>query len=178
MRVLVSAATKHGATAGIAAVIAGGLAARGIEVVEIEPDNVTDVEAFDGAVIGSAIYAGQWMQPAKRLVERHANSLRARPTWLFSSGPLGDPAKPAEEPADGRRLADLVGARDHRVFAGRLDRSVLGLGERVIVRAVRAPDGDFRDWSIVAAWVDEIATSLMRREADATRATVGAVADR
>jgi menaquinone-dependent protoporphyrinogen oxidase len=49
---------------------------------------------------------------------------------------------------------------DHRVLAGRLDQGLLGLGERVIVKAVRAPEGDYRDWEEVRAWASFIANSL------------------
>lgn len=50
-------------------------------------------------------------------------------------------------------------ARDHRIFAGRLDASTLSLGERVAVRAVRAPEGDFRDWAAIRGWAREIAAA-------------------
>ena len=34
------------------------------------------------------------------------------------------------------------------------------MGERLIVAAVRAPDGDFRDWEALSAWAQEIAREL------------------
>ena len=43
------------------------------------------------------------------------------------------------------------------VFFGALDRSKLSFGERMIVKAVRAPDGDYRNWDDVGAWADGIA---------------------
>jgi menaquinone-dependent protoporphyrinogen oxidase len=82
------------------------------------------------------------------------------PVWLFSSGPIGDPPKPVEDPVDAQPLVELVGARGHRVFAGDLDRSRLGFAERAIVAAVRAPDGDFRPWPEIEAWAREIAAAL------------------
>jgi menaquinone-dependent protoporphyrinogen oxidase len=32
----------------------------------------------------------------------------------------------------------------------------LGFGEKAIMVAVRAQEGDFRDWDAIAAWADEI----------------------
>jgi menaquinone-dependent protoporphyrinogen oxidase len=93
-------------------------------------------------------------------VDGHLDELRARPVWVFSSGPLGETPKPDEEPPDGRAVAERVGAREHRVFAGSLDRSKLGLGERAIVGMVKAPYGDFRSWPTIAAWGTGIARAL------------------
>ena len=62
-----------------------------------------------------------------------------------------------------RQLADLkerLQPREHRMFFGALDRSKLGFGERMMVKAVNAPDGDFRDWNAISAWADEIGREL------------------
>jgi hypothetical protein len=56
--------------------------------------------------------------------------------------------------------------REHRVFAGRLDKSKLSFPERAVVLAFRAVEGDFRDWDAIAAWSSEIAAAL---EAGAAR---------
>jgi menaquinone-dependent protoporphyrinogen oxidase len=37
---------------------------------------------------------------------------------------------------------------------------MLGFGERLIVKGVKAPDGDFRDWDEVRSWADEVATAI------------------
>jgi menaquinone-dependent protoporphyrinogen oxidase len=98
MNVLVSAASKYGATSQIAQAVADVLAAKGLEVTVIPPEKVGPVEEFDAVVQGSAVYMGQWMKPAHELAERQAAALATRPVWLFSSGPVGEPAKPADNP--------------------------------------------------------------------------------
>ena len=162
MKILVSAASKHGATADIAKAIGDTLAEAGHEAVVLPPDAVTSLAGYDAVVLGSGIYVGQWMDAAKALVERVGDELAGRPVWLFSSGPIGDPPKPQEDPAD---LADLVaatGAREHRLFSGFVDKSRLGLGEKVILKAVGAHEGDFRPWDEIRAWAGEIAAELAR----------------
>jgi len=60
-------------------------------------------------------------------------------------------------------LDDLLaqtGAREHQVFVGRLDKSALGLRERLIARLVKAPEGDFRDWDAIRGWASRIAAAL------------------
>ena len=98
MKVLVCAASKYGATSEIAQAVADVLAERGCEVTVLPPDKVGAVEEFDAVVLGSAVYMGQWMKPARELAERSAGTLASRPVWLFSSGPVGEPAKPADNP--------------------------------------------------------------------------------
>ena len=164
MKVLVSAASKHGATAGIADAIGSALMIRGFDVTKEEPAHVEDVLSFDAIVIGSAVYAGHWMKPAIELTERFAERFLGKPVWLFSSGPLGDPPKPTEEPVDVVEMMRATGARGHRIFAGKLDKAMLSFPERAIVGALRAPYGDFRDWDEIRTWADEIAESLIEAE--------------
>jgi menaquinone-dependent protoporphyrinogen oxidase len=160
MRVLVSAATKHGATADIADAIARTLREADLEVTQAAPDQVHSLEGIDAVVLGSAVYAGRWQPAAKDLVGRFEEALRRRPVWLFSSGPIGDPPKPAGDPADVAALEAAVQPREHRVFPGALARSGLGLAERAVVAAVRAPDGDFRDWADIHEWALTISEAL------------------
>ena len=160
MKVLVSAASKHGATAEIAAVIGGSLAAGGFEVTVLPPPAVTSVASYDAVILGSGVYVGHWMDAARDLVERFGDDLVRRPVWLFSSGPVGDPPVPAENAVDIEAIMIATGARGHRLFSGLVDRSRLGLGEKVILKAVRASEGDFRPWDDIRAWAGEIATAL------------------
>ena len=163
-RVLVSGASRHGATLDIVDAIAGALTHRGLTVVDKPIEEVSDLEGFDAVVIGSAVYVGRWMSDAVEFVDSHADDLRRLPVWLFSSGPIGDPPMPESEPRGVAELIEKIEPRGHRVFAGRLDKDRLGVGERLIVGMVRAPSGDFRDFTSVTAWANEIADSL---EADA-----------
>ena len=160
-RVLVSAGSKHGATDEIGQRIAGVLTARGYDVTYSDPDQVEDVSGYDAVVLGSAVYAGHWVAEAKALAELVAESSLVH-TWLFSSGPIGDPPKPEEEPVDVAAIVAATSAREHRVFAGKIDRSKLNFGEKAIVMALRAAEGDFRDWEEIEGWANEIADSLER----------------
>jgi menaquinone-dependent protoporphyrinogen oxidase len=165
-RVLVVVASKHGATAEIGDALARGLAdspagrAAGLTGLAVPAQQRPDPAPFDAVVLGSAVYAGRWLDPAREYAALHADALRARPVWLFSSGPIGEPPFPPDVPHDAAPLAVLTGAREHRVFAGRLDKARLSFGERAMVTAMRAPVGDFRDWTGIAGWAAEIAAAL------------------
>jgi menaquinone-dependent protoporphyrinogen oxidase len=113
-------------------------------------DDSPTVEAYDAAVTGSAVYMGKWLPRAEQFVDLYQERLAAMPVWLLSSGSLGfDDPEPKGEPAQLDELISRTGARGHRTFVGKLDKAELGLRERLIVRAVGAQDGDFRDWAAI-----------------------------
>lgn len=176
VRVLVAAASRHGATAELAAAMADGVR-RGLggaaEVVVHRPRDVEDVTEYDAVVLGSAVYFGHWLPEAHDLLLRCAITLWERPVWLFSSGPVGVPERPSEALLDVDEELRLARAREHRIFPGRLERSRLDLAERAMVTALRAPEGDFRDWTGVADWGAAIGNALAADRARADR-TAGA----
>lgn len=164
MTVLVTAASSHGATAEIAARISADLAEKGIEVDLRSPEELRNVSQYDAFVVGSGIYFGQWLKPAKKFIESHVGDLSRHPTWLFSSGPIvGDPptARP-EDTAKGDALAETVHAREHKAFAGRLDPSKLNWCERIAVRCANACEGDYRDWRAIDEWAADIGREVLQ----------------
>jgi menaquinone-dependent protoporphyrinogen oxidase len=169
MRVLVSVASKHGATAEIADRIGEVLTGAGIDTDVRPPDVVLGVAQYDAVILGSGVYAGHWLGAARQLVEREEVALQARPVWLFSSGPIGDPAKPPTDPVDVEAVQKRIGAIDHHLFAGKLDRKDLGYAERAIMKVVHAAEGDFRPWDDIATWASGIARTLWAQPAGGAR---------
>jgi menaquinone-dependent protoporphyrinogen oxidase len=165
MKVLVAVASKHGATTEIGQVIEASIRSSGLDAELRQIDEVRGLGAYAAVVIGSGVYAGHWMRPAREFVEVHEGALRQLPVWLFSSGPVGDPPKPLENPAEATDLVKRLEARGHRLFPGRIEGSDLGISERALVALVRAPDGDFRPWSEISTWAESIAHQLQEPDA-------------
>jgi menaquinone-dependent protoporphyrinogen oxidase len=160
MKVLVAYESKHGSTKAIAERIATTISTHDLNAVARPIDEVDDPAGYDAYVIGSAVYYGGWMKEAVEFVREHEFWLVDKPVWLFSSGPVG-----TSRPADPKEMAILREAakpRDHRVFYGDLDRDELSIGERLIVGALKAPDGDFRDWTEIEHWAEGIAEELSK----------------
>ncbi len=171
MRILVAYASRYGSTAQIAERIAGRLTAAGHSAEARPVEAAGDLGGYDAFVVGGALYFGRWMKQATGFVRTNREALSARPGWIFSSGPLGNQRtgpdgqdlKTSAKPADSAEL-EAVLSRGHQVFFGALDPRKLGLRDRLI-RALPAgrqlmPEGDFRDWTEIDAWADEIARGL------------------
>lgn len=167
MRVLIAYASRLGSTQAIAERMTAEFERLGIEA-ETQPVEHAGPDEFDAVVIGSAVYGGHWLPEARDFVRREAGTLKHQPVWLFSSGPVGATAT-RHTPVPPGEIAGIVAttrARDHRIFSGALDRSKiegadLGLMMRVVAKRF-VPEGDFRDWAAIEAWVDEIARELER----------------
>lgn len=173
MTVLVAYASRYGATAEIAERIAGALSRAGHEAVARPVGEAGDVAATEAVVLGSAVYMGHWRKEAAAFASAHRDDLAARPVWLFSSGPLPGavvPEKVAEGQTDDATPKEVpgtmaaLGAREHRVFDGRLDPARLGARDRMI-RALPAgrgllPEVDGRDWDAIEEWARGIAREL------------------
>jgi menaquinone-dependent protoporphyrinogen oxidase len=161
MRVLVAAASRYGATAEIADALGRVLEDEGLAAVVMPVEEADDLTGYEALVLGSGVYAGCWLKDARQLIDGHVEQIAARPTWLFSSGPIGDPPKPDEAHAvDVADLVEKTRARGHRVFAGKLDKSGMRFADRAIVSAVRSVEGDFRDWDEITEWGRQIANAL------------------
>lgn len=161
MTILVAYASKHGATQGIAERIAEKLRQLGKEAEARPVDAVENAGSYDAFVIGSAVYYGSWLKEATEWVHRNQTILAGRPVWLFSCGPLGTEVKDAEQqPKEIAEFRQAIRPHDQRIFYGALDHSNLSFAERMMAKAVRAPEGDFREWETIESWAASIARDL------------------
>jgi menaquinone-dependent protoporphyrinogen oxidase len=161
IKALVAYASRHQGTAEVADVIATEIAGRAIDVTVASVDDVGSLDGYDGVILGSAVYMGRWQKSALEFVDRYADELRARPVWLFSSGPIGDPPMPEGDPKDVGEVQARIGAMEHHTFAGRLETDGLSRKERLIVRGLRVPTGDYRDWDDIRNWAIRIGANLL-----------------
>lgn len=174
MSILVAYASRHGSTRGIAERIAARLRADGLEADVRPAAEVPDAARYDAFVVGGAAYMFHWLKDATTFVQRNRAMLATRPTWLFSSGPIGTDTVDKQGrdvlvtsvPREFPGLRDAIHPRGEQVFFGAMDPTAkpVGIAERfvAILPAARdaLPKGDFRDWPAIDAWADEIAQAL------------------
>ena len=169
-KVLVAYATKYGATQEIAEKINAVLKEHGLDPDLRDVESVDGLDEYQGVILGSAVYVGQWRKEASTFLQDNQGALAERPVWLFSSGPTGE-GEPVQLmggwrfPETLQPTADRIAPRDIALFHDELGLDKLNLPEKLIVKALKAPADDSRDWDEITAWAETIAETLQQEKA-------------
>lgn len=163
-KTLVAYASKHGATREIAEKLSQHLSNNGIQNSLIPVEEVESLSQYENIILGSAVYIGQWQKKAVKFLKGNQEILASKNVWLFSTGPTGegDPVelmKGWKFPEGLKSIADKIKPKDIAVFHGALDESKLNTLEKMTIKMVKAPMGDFRDWKMLEDWANKIISS-------------------
>jgi menaquinone-dependent protoporphyrinogen oxidase len=163
MTVLVAYSSKRGSTAEIAETVAATLRREGLGVCLERAEDVASLERYDAVVLGSAVYMKRWRGDARHFLKKHRKALKQTPFWVFSSGPVGDPAKDNPEWTEPPKIATKVeelGGRDHVIFGGRLPSEPENFIEKAMVEGTPREFRDRRNWAEIRKWAHGVATQL------------------
>ena len=166
-KVLVAYASKYGATKEIAEKIGEVLKQEGLQADVLPVKTVKNLSAYKAVVIGSAVYIANWRKEAANFLKANEKLLSERPVWLFSSGPAGD-GNPVEKlkgwrfPTGLQPVADRIKPRDNTVFFGEYNAAKMNFIEKWMMKNVKSPVGDFRDWDAITKWATGIADTLKK----------------
>jgi menaquinone-dependent protoporphyrinogen oxidase len=163
-RVLIASASKYGATTGIAERISEVIQ-NYCPVTLSAVEDAPDPSGFQYIVLGSAVYIGKWRKEAERYLIDYSDKLSERMVWFFSSGPTGtgDPVKIMKDwtfPQNLKSTAARIKPEDIVFFHGALDLQKCTLLEKILIRSIKAPIGDFRDWKTIETWAHRIGQSI------------------
>jgi menaquinone-dependent protoporphyrinogen oxidase len=160
MKVLIVWGSKMGGTEEIATILGEEFTRAGFEVTCSPAITAPPPGNFAAVIVGGALYANRWHPETRRFVGRNLETLRGRPVWMFSSGPLDDSARDGElpPPAQVVALMDRVGALGHVTFGGRLSPEHAKSG--MAAAMARRQSGDWRDPARIRAWAGELAQLL------------------
>jgi menaquinone-dependent protoporphyrinogen oxidase len=157
-KILIAYGTKHGSTEQVARSIGETLNELGLEAETLPAAGVDDLTAYDGVVVGGALYMGRWHPDALRFVENHRATLATLPVAVFAMGPR----TLDERDVDGARaqlakaLAKVPEVDPYAVtvFGGVIDPRTLRFPFN------RMPATDARDWGAIRAWSAEVAAAF------------------
>jgi menaquinone-dependent protoporphyrinogen oxidase len=168
--ILVTYASRLGATAGVAEAIGKTLTDNGAQVEVRRMEEVTDLTPYSAVVAGSAIRGKQWLPEAMQFMRTHQTALRQKPfatflvcmtlamkdgekyrphvaTWL-------DPVRALVKPASEGLFAGVLDIGQISSFSERLK-------FRVSVLFGVWQEGDHRDWNAIREWATRLRPVLL-----------------
>jgi menaquinone-dependent protoporphyrinogen oxidase len=162
-KILVTYATRTGSTAGVARAIAKRLREEGA-VADVQPvKDVQDVSTYDGVILGSAVRAGRWMPEATQFVEAQRDALAQRPVAVFSVCMAAVECKTEAMEAIANQMTETTQGLNvvgMETFAGAHDPKKLGLPMRLLLKIIKTPVGDYRDWDAIRGWAAELVSRM------------------
>lgn len=160
-KVLVVYGSRAGSTGEVAEEIGKVLAEAGALVDVRNVNTVQDVSNYQAVVLGSAIRVGNWVPEMISFVENNAAALKNMPAAFFSVClSLNDSDKQEEVKVYMDKPKALLTPASEAIFAGVMDLSKLKLIERLMMKAMKSPIGDFRDWDAIHGWSKELTAKL------------------
>ncbi len=167
-RVLVTYASRTGATVGVAEAIGKTLSENGLEV-EVRPmSEVKNLTPYDAVIAGSAIQSRQWLPEAMQFMRSYQQELMHKPfaaflvcmTLAMKNKDYQSAVSEWLEP-----VRSLVKPMSEGLFAGALDISKVPsftarLQFRISVALGVWSEGDHRDWTAIHAWANKLALKL------------------
>ncbi|MEA3342437.1 MAG: flavodoxin domain-containing protein [Chloroflexota bacterium] len=163
-KILVTYASKCGSTGGVAEAIGKTLCDKGAAVDVRLAKDVADVSDYQAVVVGSAIRVGQLLSAATKFVETHQGALRRVPVAYFVVC-----LTMKDDTEETRRtvaayldpVREMVQPVEVGLFAGAMDYSKLSLPMRLMMKAMKSPEGDFRDWDSIRDWAAGLRSTLL-----------------
>ncbi len=162
-KVLVTYATRTGTTQDVAVAIGEELETKGAKVDVKNAKEVEDLTAYRAVILGSAIRAGNLMPEAIEFVKANQEKLSQIPVAYFVVC-----ATLREDTEENRQavaayldpLREMIEPVEEGLFAGAIDRSKLSFPMRLVLKAMKAEEGDWRDWEAIRAWAAELYPAL------------------
>jgi menaquinone-dependent protoporphyrinogen oxidase len=162
-KVLITYASKAGSTANVAERIARKLEEKNLNV-DLQPVNeVSGIESYSTVVLGSAIRAGSLLPEAKSFLYKQQAQLQQKHFSVFVvcltlQNDTEDNRKTVSAYLDPVR--SQIKPNKEGLFAGVMNASRLGFLARMMMKAMKAPDGDYRSWEAIDAWAEELSREI------------------
>lgn len=151
-RILITYATRAGATTDVADILADAFERAGHKVETIPVQDAAAPEGFDLVVVGSGIHATAWYPDALAWVERHAGGVAGRVALFNVCLNAADPTRQPETLGYNAAAAALVEPLASASFAGRYVPERVSFWKRVFMRTMQARATDHVDPEAIRSW--------------------------
>ncbi len=174
--ILIAYDTIHGSTAEVADYIGNDLCSKGYKVAVRYAPKVTDINAYDAVIIGTAIYKFAWMEGAKNFLSENKTALSEKHTAYFMLGASMstdtlETRAGAKEMFMDPVLSDFpeVVPLTLGLFGGDVDfaENQYNLFEWIVLKILGlilqyedVNGEDWRNWDTIDSWTEEFATEL------------------
>ncbi|MDG5813489.1 flavodoxin domain-containing protein [Chitinispirillales bacterium ANBcel5] len=164
MKLLIAYASASGSTSQIAQCIAETMGKQ--EHITAEAKSVKEVKAteqYDAIILGSAIRMGRPLKEMVTFASKRATVLQTKKVAIFAvcMAPQNDnPESQKDASTYLEPIKQFVKPVSEKLFAGKIDPQKLKLFPRLVLKAVKAPTGDFRDWDGIKTWAKELSVIL------------------
>jgi len=164
MKILIVAGTKSGCTLETAGVIAEELSKLGHETRVENAKGAPGPEDFDAVFAGSGVRAGKWHGSLRSWLTRHAKTLAGKPLAVFTVClMMREPEKHQNTTLamsdDFLKKLGLTPVSTG-LFPGWFLPARFGFFERLILKMMKTPHGDFRNLEAVRAWTRATAEKM------------------
>jgi menaquinone-dependent protoporphyrinogen oxidase len=158
-RILIVYATRSGSTREVAEVIGATLEQRGADADVREVAQVRDLASYSAVIVGSAIRGAKWLPEALGFVNANRDALSRVPLAYFQVCMTLMEDTP-ETRAKARTFLEPVCAMiqplEAESFAGKIEYRNAPFVMRALMRLIRTPEGDRRDWNAIRDWAGRV----------------------
>jgi menaquinone-dependent protoporphyrinogen oxidase len=168
-KILVTYASRTGATAGVAEAITQTLTKGGAAVDVLPMSDVKDLKEYSAVVAGSAIQGGQWLPEAMKFIQSNKATLSQKPfaaflvcmTLAMSKGNYRDHVATWMAP-----VREIVRPVSEGLFAGSMEiNKMKSFGDRIKFKMSVAmgvwAEGDHRNWDAIHQWAESIRPKMI-----------------
>lgn len=162
-KILVTYASRGGSTQGVAHTIGAELVKQGFDLDLRYLLDVKDIKSYQVVILGAPIRMGRWLSEAQHFLSVHEQILKQKQVAFFVVSMTMHEDNPENRAKVLEMITpclNIITPVDIGLFAGAVKPDKLKLFWRLLVKLMRVPEGDFRDYEAIRLWAEQLARQI------------------